>query len=200
MVSHPDWTRHPKSPSEEEALEPPSKSSRKRASHALQELGIELVGLSPERLRKLPLSEPLYLAIREAQRFTNRRDEALRRQMQYVGKLMRTVDPEPIQAQLDVFRGLSSVEVARQHRLEKLRNDLLEDEKVVQYIVDTWPEVDVQYLRTLRRNALKEREHSKPPKAFREIFKVLRDLDAAAQAASAADSAGEDDTDEAEQS
>lgn len=200
MVSHPDWTRHPKSPSDEEDLEPPSKSSRKRASHALQELGIELVALSPERLRKLPLSEPLYLAIREAQRFTNRRDEALRRQMQYVGKLMRTVDPEPIQAQLDVFRGLSSVEVARQHRLEKLRNDLLEDEKVVQYIVDTWPTVDVQYLRTLRRNALKEREQSKPPKAFREIFKVLRDLDAAAQAESAAGSAGEDDTDEAEQS
>ena len=200
MVSHPDWTRHPKSPSDEEDLEPPSKSSRKRASHALQELGIELVALSPERLRKLPLSEPLYLAIREAQRFTNRRDEALRRQMQYVGKLMRTVDPEPIQAQLDVFRGLSSVEVARQHRLEKLRNDLLEDEKVVQYIVDTWPTVDVQYLRTLRRNALKEREQSKPPKAFREIFKVLRDLDAAAQAKPATDEADEDDIDEAEQS
>lgn len=199
MVSHPDWTRHPKSPSDEEDLEPPSKSSRKRASHALQELGIELVALSPERLRKLPLSEPLYLAIREAQRFTNRRDEALRRQMQYVGKLMRTVDPEPIQAQLDVFRGLSSVEVARQHRLEKLRNDLLEDEKVVQYIVDTWPEVDVQYLRTLRRNALKEREQSKPPKAFREIFKILRDLDAAAQAKAATDETGEDDTDEAGQ-
>lgn len=200
MASHADSSRFNSPPPDEDDLEPPSKSSRKRASHALQDLGVELVSLSPERLKKLPLSEPLYLAIREAQRFTNRRDEALRRQMQYVGKLMRTVDPEPIQAQLDVFRGLSSAEVARQHRLEKLRNDLLDDEKIVEYIVNTWPTVDVQYLRTLRRNALKEREHSKPPKAFREIFKVLRDLDAAAQAATAAGDDEQDDADREEQS
>lgn len=200
MVSHADSPRSKGPHADEDEYEPPSKSSRKRASHALQDLGTELVALSPERLRKLALPESLYLAIREAQRFSNRRDEALRRQMQYVGKLMRGVDPEPIQAQLDVFRGLSSAEVARQHRLEKLRNDLLDDEKVVQYIVETWPAVDVQYLRTLRRNALKEREQSRPPKAFREIFKVLRELDAAAQAeAQGADGAG-DDSKEAEQS
>lgn len=200
MASHADSPRSKGPHSDEEDFEPPSKSSRKRAMHALQDLGTELVALSPERLRKLELPESLYLAIREAQRFSNRRDEALRRQMQYVGKLMRTVDPEPIQAQLDVFRGLSSTEIARQHRLEKLRTDLLEDEKVIQYIVDTWPTVDVQYLRTLRRNALKEREHSKPPKAFREIFKVLRDLDAAAQVEAAAGEHGQDDNDQTEHS
>ncbi|MBR0568512.1 DUF615 domain-containing protein [Azoarcus sp. L1K30] len=195
MVSHADSPRSNGPHDDDFELEPPSKSSRKRAMQALQDLGAELVALPPTRLRKVPLPESLFIAIRDAQRLT-RRDEALRRQMQYIGKLMRSVDPAPIQAQLELFRGLSSAEVARQHRLEKLRSDLIEDEKVIEYIVETWPEVDLQHLRTLRRNALKEREQNKPPKAFREIFKVLRDLDRAGVAAD--DDDEPDDSDDAE--
>lgn len=165
--------RHHTAPADE-APEPPSKSSLKREMHALQDLGEQLVALSPERLKKVPLPESLYLAIRDAQRF---KMEARRRQMQYIGKLMRKIDPEPIQAQLDIFNGNSAVEVARMHRLERLRSDLLEDEKLIGTIADSWPEADLQYLRTLRRNALKEREAGKPPKAFREIFRVLRELE-----------------------
>lgn len=193
MASHRDSSRYHDPEFEDDSFdEPPSKSSRKRAMQALQDLGAELVALSTDQLKKVPLPDSLFLAIREAQRFT-RKDEALRRQMQYIGKLMRTVDPEPIQAQLDVFRGLSSAEIARQHRLEKLRVDLIEDEKVIETIVERWPQVDLQHLRTLRRNAIKEREQSRPSKAFREIFKVLRDLDAAD---AAADDAGEQDNDD----
>lgn len=195
MVSHADSPRSHGPHDDDAEFEPPSKSSRKRAMQALQDLGAELVALPPTRLRKVPLPESLFVAIRDAQRLT-RRDEALRRQMQYIGKLMRSVDPEPIQAQLELFRGLSSAEVARQHRLEKLRSDLIEDEKVIEYIVETWPEVDLQHLRTLRRNALKEREQNKPPKAFREIFKVLRDLDRAGAAVDDEDEP--DDSDDAE--
>lgn len=176
MVSHADSPRSHGSHDDEALLEPPSKSSRKRAMQALQDLGAELVALPVSRLRKVPLPDALFVAIRDAQRLP-RRDEALRRQMQYIGKLMRSVDPEPIQARLELFRGQSSAEVARQHRLEKLRSDLVEDEKIIEYIVDTWPGVDIQHLRTLRRNALKEREQNKPPKAFRELFRVLSDLD-----------------------
>ncbi|MDD2872294.1 MAG: ribosome biogenesis factor YjgA [Azoarcus sp.] len=197
MVSHADSPRSNGPQDDESELEPPSKSSRKRAMQALQDLGAELVALPPSRLRKVPLPESLFVAIRDAQRLT-RRDEALRRQMQYIGKLMRSVDPEPIQAQLELFRGASSAEVARQHRLEKLRSDLVEDEKVIEYVVETWPEVDIQHLRTLRRNAIKEREHNKPPKAFREIFKVLRDLDRAGAAEDAGDEDEPDDSDDVE--
>ncbi|MBN8441678.1 MAG: DUF615 domain-containing protein [Thauera sp.] len=158
----------------DEPFEPPSKSSLKREMHALQDLGEQLVALSPERLKKMPLPDGLYDAIRDAQRF---KMEARRRQMQYIGKLMRKIDPEPIQAQLDIINGNSATEVAKMHRLERLRVDLLEDEKVIGTIAATWPEADLQYLRTLRRNALKERDAGKPPKAFREIFRVLRELE-----------------------
>ncbi|NMG77633.1 ribosome biogenesis factor YjgA [Aromatoleum diolicum] len=171
--------------------EPPSKSQRKRESHALQDLGEQLVALSLDQLKKVPLPESLADAVRDAKRMT--KHEARRRQMQYVGKLMRTVDPEPIQAQLDVFNGVSKAEVVRQHRLERLRVDLLEDESTLQTIVQTWPEADFQQLRTLRRNALKEREQNKPLRAFREIFRVLRDLEAGTTVGASDEKDGADD-------
>ena len=179
-------------PDEEGAPLPPSKSQLKREMHALQDLGEELVALSLDQLKKVPMPDSLADAVREAKRIT--KHEARRRQMQYVGKLMRNIDPAPIQAQLDVFNGVSKAEVARQHRLERLRADLLEDEKTLQTIATTWPEADFQQLRTLRRNALKEREQDKPPRAFRELFRVLRDLDAATTVEAQADR--QDDTEE----
>lgn len=159
----------------EDELQPPSKSRRKREMHALQDIGEQLVALSVDQLKKVPMPEELAAAVLDAKRMT--KHEARRRQMQYVGKLMRNVDPAPIRAQLDVFAGVSKAEVARQHRLERLRNDLLEDEKALQKIGEVWPDADFQQLRTLRRNALKEREQNKPPRAFRELFRVLRELD-----------------------
>ena len=169
---------------EEDFIEPPSKSSRKREMHALQDLGEQLVALSSDRLKKMALPDALYEAVRAAQGF---KMEARRRQMQYVGKLMRKIDPAPIQAQLLVFSGKSAAEVAKMHRLERLREQLLEDEQTIGTIAETWPEADLQYLRTLRRNALKEREAARPPKSFREIFRVLRELQEASDAAAEAE-------------
>jgi len=181
---------------EDDFLEPPSKSSRKRDMQALQDLGEALVALSPERLKKVPLPETLYEAIRAAQGF---KMEARRRQLQYIGKLMRKIDPVPIQAQLDAFAGNSAAEVAKMHRLERLREQLLEDEQTIGTIAETWPGADLQYLRTLRRNALKEREAARPPKAFREIFRVLRELQEAGDAAAEAEAERAADEDETEQ-
>ena len=124
--------------------------------------------------------------------------EARRRQMQYIGKLMRKIDPAPIQAQLDIFNGNSAAEIAKMHRLERMREQLLEDEKTIGTIAETWPEADLQYLRTLRRNALKEREAAKPAKSFREIFRVLRDLQEAQDTAAEAAQAASDDEPEDE--
>ncbi len=188
---------HHSDPADEDDFpEPPSKSSRKREMQALQDLGEQLVALSPERLKKVPLPESLYEAIRAAQGF---KMEARRRQLQYIGKLMRKIDPEPIQAQLDIFAGNSAVEVAKMHRLERLREQLLEDEQVIGTIAETWPEADLQYLRTLRRNALKEREAARPPKSFREIFRVLRELQEASAAAAEAEAERAADEDATEQ-
>lgn len=153
----------------------PSKSQKKREMDALQDLGAALVDLSKERLAKIEMPEALRAAVRDAQRFT--KHEARRRQMQYIGRLMRDVDPAPIQAALDEIRGVSAEANARQHQLERLRTRLLENEQVLGEIAAAHPGADLQHLRQLRRNALKEQEAARPPRAYRELFRVLRDLE-----------------------
>lgn len=153
----------------------PSKTKQKEAMHELRDLGAELVELSVGQLKRIKLPENIYDAVRDCQKITAH--GARRRQIQYLGKLMRGVDDEPIRAGLAMLRGESSAETARLHRLERFRTRLLEDEAVLAEIAALWPTVDLQHLRTLRRNALKEQENNKPPKNFRAIFQVLQELD-----------------------
>jgi len=155
-----------------------SKSQRKRDSSKLQDLGEALVDLPAERLAKIEMPDSLRLAVQDARRIT--KHEARRRQMQYIGKLMRSTDPAPIQAALDAVSGVSAAENQRMHRLERLRLSLLEDETAaLAEIVAAHPAADLQQLRQLRRNALKEQEQSKPPRAFREIYRFLKTLEEA---------------------
>ena len=160
--------------SEMDFYDGPSKSQRKRESAALQDMGAELVALSTDRLKKIDMPENLRDAIRDAQRFT--KHEARRRQMQLIGKIMRSVDTAPLQAALDEVNGISAAANARQHRLEKLREQIMADEKIFADIGRDYPAADLQQLRQLRRNALKEAEQKKPPRAFRELFRQLREL------------------------
>lgn len=154
-----------------------SKTKQKEAMHELRDLGAELVELSVGQLKRINLPEEILDAVRECQKITAH--GARRRQIQYLGKLIRGVDDEPIRAGLAMLRGESSVETARLHRLERFRTRLLEDEGVLAEIAALWPDADMQHLRTLRRNALKEQENNKPPKNFRAIFQVLQALDKA---------------------
>ncbi len=153
----------------------PSKTKQKEAMHELRDLGAELVELSVGQMKRINLPENIFDAVRACQKITAH--GARRRQIQYLGKLMRTVDDEPIRAGLALLRGESSAETARLHRLERLRVRLLEDEAVLAEIAAIWPDIDLQHLRTLRRNALKEKENNKPPKNFRAIFQILQELD-----------------------
>jgi len=150
-----------------------SKTRKKAQMHALQKLGIELVDLSKERLASMQLPETLLDAIREAQRITAH--EGRRRQMQYIGRLMREIDPAPIQERLDAWRGQSKAEVARQHGMERLRDKLIADDAALTEFAQKHPDVDLQALRNLIRNARKEAAEGRPPKSYREIFKVIRD-------------------------
>jgi ribosome-associated protein len=97
--------------------------------------------------------------------------------LQYLGKLMRGADDAPIRAGLALVRGESAAAAARLHRLERMRTRLLEDEAALSDIAATWPGADLQQLRHLRRNALKEQEAGKPPRNFRAIFQALQELD-----------------------
>lgn len=157
-------------------LERPSKTQRKQAMAELQALGEALVDLPADRLKKVTLPDELRTAVLEAQRMP-RQDEAKRRQMQYIGKLMRSIEAEPIRAAIAEARGDSAAETARLHRLERLRAELLADEKVLHDIAAKHQGVDLQHLRALRRAALKEQEQNKPPRSYRALYQALKALE-----------------------
>jgi ribosome-associated protein len=154
--------------------EKPSKTQRKREMHELQALGARLVELNTEQLAEVGLPDDLREAIEFAQRTT--KHEARRRQMQYIGKLMRSVDPAPIREKLKIWDGISVEHAAQQHRVERWRDRLLEDESVVDELVRAHPGIDARHLRALARKARDERAAGAPPRAYRELFRALREI------------------------
>lgn len=154
--------------------EKPSKTQRKREMHELQTLGARLVELNSEQLAAIGLPENLRDAIEFAKRTT--KHEARRRQMQYIGRLMRSVDPAPIREKLKVWDGVSAEHTAQQHRVERWRDRLLEDEAVVDELVQAHPGIDARHLRALARKAREERSAGAQPRAYRELFRALREI------------------------
>ncbi|MFZ6861790.1 ribosome biogenesis factor YjgA [Undibacterium sp. Ji67W] len=161
----------------EEEYDRPSKSELKRQMTALQKLGQELVEQPRDRVKRVPMPEDVRDAILECQQISSH--EGRRRQMQYVGKKMRTLDEEEvalIQKTIDSWKGASKSETAAMHALERRRDKLLTDDNTLTELLAEHPELDVQHLRTLIRNARKEQAENKPPKAYREIFQILKQL------------------------
>ncbi|MCF8152484.1 MAG: DUF615 domain-containing protein [Sulfuritalea sp.] len=159
---------------DEEPELPPSKTKVKQQMHDLQDIGAELVALGKDQLAQLDLPETLRDAIREMHRIS--KFGARSRQMQYIGKLMRGVDPAPIIARLNAWKGVSQQHTAHLHQLERWRDRLLESDGALTELLAAYPQTDVQHLRALIRNAKKEQEAGKPPKNYREIFQVLREI------------------------
>ena len=154
--------------------EKPSKTQRKRAMHELQALGERLIELNSEQLASVALPETLREAVEQAQRIT--RHEARRRQLQYVGRLMRQIDPEPIREKLKTWDGVSVEETARLHRVERWRDKLLEDDEAVASLAEAHPGIDTRRLRALVRRAREERAEGRPPRSYRDLFRTLREL------------------------
>jgi ribosome-associated protein len=154
--------------------EKPSKTQRKRAMHELQALGERLVELNPEQLAAVALPEYLHDAVEQARHIT--KHEAKRRQLQYIGRLMRRVDADPIREKLKAWHGVSAEETARVHRIERLRDELLEEDGAMGALAHAHPGIDTQYLRTLVRKAREERSADRPPRAYRELFRALREI------------------------
>jgi ribosome-associated protein len=159
---------------EDEEELPPSKTKIKKQMHELRDLGKELTELGKDQLAQLDIPESLRGAIREMKNIN--KFGAQRRQMQYIGKLMRDVDTAPILAKLDAWKGKSQHHIAYMHQLERWRDRLLESDTALTELLAAHPQADAQRLRTLIRNAQKEMEAQKPPKNFREIFQVLREI------------------------
>lgn len=154
--------------------EPVSKTRRKREMTELQSLGAALVELPESQVRAMDLDEGLVAAVLEAKQL--RSHEARRRQLQYIGRLMRSLDPGPIRSQLAAVEGTSAQAAAAHRRLEAWRERLLADDTALTSFASEHPGADLQEIRALIRNARKEQKDGKPPRAYRELFRALKTL------------------------
>ncbi len=155
-------------------VEPKSKSQMKREMLALQTLGERLVGLSSDQIKKIEMPSELRDALLFAKTI---KGEARRRQLQYIGALMREADPEPIQNALDTI-GRGQLQDAEQfEELERWRDELVRGNTgLMEEILSRFPGTDRRTLRRLVLSARKEREGEKPPKASRVLFRFLKGL------------------------
>jgi len=168
----------------EPVFERPSKSQVKRDMHALLDLGKQLVDLSADQLKRLPLDDTLHAAILLAQRTTSR--EGRRRQIHYVGKLMRGADAASIRQQLDAWAHGSRQLTAQMHHLETLRERLLQDDQALTTLIEKHPGTDIARLRTLIRESRKEARananllsgQTPQRKHYRALFQALKTLHA----------------------
>jgi len=153
----------------------PSKSQEKRDCDALKKLGDKLVTLKQEDLDAMNLPETLLSAIDEARRIQSR--SGLKRQRQYIGKIMRQVDAEEIRKQFEFIKHKHDTNTAQFRKIEQWRDRLLADDKTaLSEIIDTYPEIDRQHINQLIRQAKHEQKQEKPPAAARKLFKYLREL------------------------
>ena len=175
----------------------PSRSANRRAALDVLELGEQLVALTATQLGKLPIPEELLPHIRETQRITS--FGARKRQLAFLAKQMRKLDDEELDAIRDAMSKDGEAarrETAALHRVEALRDALLgfEGDAAMTALLAEHPHADRQHLRQLVRNAHEERKRNKPPHAFRELFRELKEL--LAQDAAGADDDAEDSFDE----
>jgi len=156
----------------------PSRSQNRREALEIYTLGEKLVSLTDAQLAKLPVPESLLPHIRECRRITAQ--IAHKRQLQYLAKQMRREDDEALDAirdALDEKGEAARREVAAMHRVETWREKLLaEGDDALAQLLDEYPDADRQLLRQLVRNTLEERKRNKPPRAFRELYRELREL------------------------
>lgn len=155
-----------------------SRSENRRQALEVLALGETLVSLTPAQLAKLPIPEDLLPHIEYSKRITSH--GARKRQLAFLAKHMRREDDATLQAirdKLDASSEVSRREVAQMHRVEQWRERLLaQGDTALAELLGQYPDADRQQLRTLVRNAIAEKAKNKPPRAYRELFQVLRDL------------------------
>lgn len=151
-----------------------SKTRKKKQMNELQDLGMELTRLSAETLKKVGLPDDLYEAVREYKKITS--NGAVKRQSQYIGRLMRDLDPEPIRLFLAQLKGENQAHNAFLQRVEQMRLRLLADDEALTTFMVDYPHADAGALRTLIRNTRKEQEQNKPPKHFRSLYQELKSV------------------------
>ena len=152
-----------------------SKSQKKRDMLALQDVGEELVQLSVDSIKKFDLPEQLLSAILEAKRIPTSKHGAFKRQMQYIGKVMRNVDAAPIAERLEAMKAPNKKQTALHHLAERWRERLLEDATAVGGFLNEFPEADRVALEQHIQATKDEKAKNRPPKHFRLLYQALHD-------------------------
>lgn len=154
-----------------------SRSQRRRDALEIKSLAARLIELAPSRFARLPLDDALRSAVAEARRI--RSNVARKRQLQFVAKLLRRIDAEPIRQALGAMEVDARQITARQHRAEAWRDHLLDGGDIaLGELLQQRRSADAQAIRQLIRSARAESARGKPPAAARVLFRVLRDMDA----------------------
>jgi ribosome-associated protein len=152
-----------------------SKSARKREADSLQELGVKLSALPDQEIKALELPDNLFIALRDLRRLPSHGAQV--RQRQYIGKLMRNIDPEPVLAKLAERKQRHDLEIRHFQKLERWRDRLLsEPEPGLGELLQEYPHADRSALTQLLKKAEKERLEQRSPVAARELFAFLRQL------------------------
>jgi ribosome-associated protein len=151
-----------------------SKSARKREAASLQELGVQLAALPDREIDELNLPENLCTALRDLRRLPTHGAQV--RQRQYIGKLMRSIDADPLLAKLKEKKQRHDVEIRHFQKIESWRDRLLSDPKAVDELLEEHPAADRPELTRLVDKAAKERAEQRSPSAARELFAFLRRL------------------------
>jgi len=160
---------------DENQQEKPSKSQLKRDAEKLQDLGSILVKLPISVLKKFHLDADLFDAIKFAQSI--KQNGALKRQLQFIGKVMRNVDTDEVQLAYDNYNLNLNQNTTKFHKYENWRDRFLNNEQsVFNDFINLYPNVDRQHLRQLQRNAVTEKKQEKAPKYARQLFKYLKEI------------------------
>jgi ribosome-associated protein len=152
-----------------------SKSARKREAASLQELGVKLSALPDQEIKALDLPDNLFVALRDLRRLPSHGAQI--RQRQYIGKLMRNIDPLPVLAKLAERKQRHDVEIRQFQQIERWRDRLLSEPKAaIEELLKEYPNADRAVLARLLEKAEKERVEQRSPVGARELFAFLRQL------------------------
>lgn len=152
-----------------------SKTQRKRECDGVLELGEKLITLNKEELAQITMDDELRSAIEEAQRITAH--SALKRQKHFIAKVMRGLQDDTLEPQLERVLHKDDIYNSQFKRMEKWRDTIIENgDRGINTFVEEYPLADRSHLRQLVRNAAKEKKNDKPPAAYRQIFKYIREV------------------------
>jgi ribosome-associated protein len=164
-------------PEENPEDRPPSKTTLKAQVHDLRELGLELSGLPRDRLGAAPMPDELREALERFRRISAR--GAKRRELQYIAKILRGIDPEPLREVVNTFALGRAADAGNLHRVERWRDELIADDQAVTRWMNEFSGSDVQHLRSLVRAARRDTATIEPderqPASYRELFRFIRE-------------------------